>query len=528
LAIATYQDPYNLKERRQNLSLDQGPSDVILADSEGSTKAGLMTPSGTSQDPVDIAVGPQPLFEDLNDKEKQSKWELEKIGYKAKLERLTGVVASAEGNDKTIIGQNRLPEVTNKDSGDDFTVIEDKVAASLGDTKRDDLSFFPDDVARIKNFLSQVDPTKQGSRKKSLDATAEIELFRRYLAKGAPRTGSQEDIDVNKLRDSLSSLYTMQQMSTEADIPEGRGINMKVPEADIPEADIPEGRGINMKVPKADPDANDPRKGIYGDFRGTEKNAGLKESLVEPRSGNFATKGGTILYKYFNSVKHSNFKQPIVTGGLRGNSRLSHDADVEVQNKVIDLIVEESKNQDMSAKETAMILAIAYAESGFNPDAASDISSASGVGQFINETGRAFGLNDNNRWDVNAQVKALVEHTKTSYETVRKDGRPLSWVYKLHHDGLGSSNNAKQAGILNATKNVLPIYNKIVEMMLNKTGFAKPRKPYKIKAGFRTNALDMMAPQYSTKVTKSVVPKYVGSKKPLVTKKSNSTNNNRP
>ena len=482
MAIATYDRPYNLKERRQNLSLDQGPSDVILAESKDSTKAGLMTPSGTSQDPVDIAVGPQPVFEDLNEKEKQSKWELEKIGYQAKLEKLTGVVASAKGNDNLKIA--KIDKVNSNNSGDDYTVIEDKVATSLGDTKRDDISFFPDDVDRIKNFLSQVDPTKRGSRKMSLDDTAGVELFRRYLARGAPRTGSPEDIDVNKLRDSLSSLFTMKQMSNEADINEK---SMATRERVMGDMDT-------GKVPKANPEA--------------DPNAGLKESLVVPRSGNFATKGGTILYKYFNSVKHSNFKQPMVAGGLRGNSRLSHDADVKVQNKVIDLIVEESKNQDMSAKETAMILAIAYAESGFNPDAASNISSASGVGQFINKTGEAFGLNDNNRWDANAQVKALVAHTKKNYETVRKQGRPLSWVYKLHHDGLGSSNNAKKEGILNATKNVLPIYNKIVEMMLNKTGFAKPRKPYKIRAEI-TNAQDMMAPEYSTEVKKSIVPKRI-------------------
>ena len=206
---------YNLKERRENRSLDQSPSEVILAESEGLTKAGLMAPTGGgSSDPQNISVGPQPVFEDLNEKEKQSKWELEKIGYKAKLERMAGIVDDIDDDtDETIIGQNRLPEVTNKDSGDDYTVIEDKVAASLGDTKRDDLTLFPDDTERLKNFLSQVDPTKQGSRKMSLDATAEVELFRRYLAKGAPRTGSQEDIDKNKLRDSLSSLFTMEQMS---------------------------------------------------------------------------------------------------------------------------------------------------------------------------------------------------------------------------------------------------------------------------------------------------------------------------
>ena len=453
---------YNLKERRENRSLDQSPSEVILAESEGLTKAGLMAPTGGgSSDPQNISVGPQPVFEDLNEKEKQSKWELEKIGYKAKLERMAGIVDDIDDDtDETIIGQNRLPEVTNKDSGDDYTVIEDKVAASLGDTKRDDLTLFPDDTERLKNFLSQVDPTKQGSRKMSLDATAEVELFRRYLAKGAPRTGSQEDIDKNKLRDSLSSLYTMDQMNKEADIP------------------------------KSDPDANDPRKGIYGNFRGTQKNARLKESLVETRSGNFATKKAEILYKSSTSVDHSNFKQPIVEGGLRGNSRLAFDADIKVQNKVIDLIVEESKTQGLSAKETAMTLAIARHESGFNPDAASNLSSASGVGQFINETGDHFGLDDNNRWDANAQVKALVAHTKKTYDYVRRTKRPLSWVYKIHHDGY---NHKDPKGLRIAEQSILPVYNGLIETIMKKTGFS----PH---AGTSEDESDL-AP------TKSLVPK---------------------
>ena len=132
MAIATYEDPFDLKQRRQNLSLDQGPSDVILAESKGSTKAGLMTPSGTSQDPVDIAVGPQPVFEDLNEKEKQSKWELEKIGYKAKLERLAGIVDDSEKDTSEIIGKPKIKRIKSNNSGVDTTSIVEKPDKSSG------------------------------------------------------------------------------------------------------------------------------------------------------------------------------------------------------------------------------------------------------------------------------------------------------------------------------------------------------------------------------------------------------------
>ena len=446
MGIATYEPPYDLKQRRQALSLEYGPAEEIMG-AKGLVKTGLMAPTGGRFSKPEItSVGPQPEFERFNEDEKSAMWELEKIGYKSRLEKMTSIVDDMDE------GTAQPESYSNKDKEKEYEAIDNRVAASLSDTKTD-ASTFPDDIARLKNFLTQVDPTKQGSRKRSLDTIAEVELYSRYLAIPAPRTGTKEEADYNRRRDGIASLVTMEQMSTD------------------PKADIPEGRGINMRVPKADPDANDPRKGVYGDFKGTERNAGLKKSLVEARNENALSKKLRIKKKALNAVSHSNFKEPIVKDGLRGNSRLAHDANADVQKKVIDLIVQKSKDQGMSAKETAMVLAIAHAESGFNPDAANETSSASGIGQFLNGTGRAYGLTDKNKWDVNAQVQALVKHTKDNYAYVRKSGKPLSWVYKLHHDGLGASNNAKMDGILKASKNVLPIYSAIVEMLMKKTGF---------------------------------------------------------
>jgi len=450
LAIATYDRPYNLKDRRESLSLDQGPAEEIIG-AKGLVKAGLMAPTGgSSSEPEEPFVGKQPEFEGLSEKEEAASWELEKLAYKSKLEKLSGIVDDMDED----IEESRPLKKKQKEF--DYS-IEERVASILDDTKKDK-SIFPDDTARLKNFLTQVDPTKQGSRKRSLDVLAENELYSRYLAIAAPRTGTKEEADYNKLRDGIANLTTMEQMSAD-------------PEVNTPEAGIPEGRGINMRVPKADPDATDPRKGVYGDFRGPQRNEGLKQSLVETRDENFLSKKQRITMKAASAVSHSNFNDPIVKDGLRGNSRLAHDADADVQGKVIDLIVQEAKEQGMSAKETAMVLAIAHAESGFNPDAANETSSAAGVGQFLTSTGEAYGLTNENKWDVNAQVKALVTHTKDNYEYIRKNNKPLSWVYKLHHDGLGSANNAKNAGIRKSIKNVLSVYNAIVGMIMKKTGF---------------------------------------------------------
>ncbi|WP_431479086.1 transglycosylase SLT domain-containing protein [Massilia eburnea] len=74
-------------------------------------------------------------------------------------------------------------------------------------------------------------------------------------------------------------------------------------------------------------------------------------------------------------------------------------------------------------------------ESGFNPDAAAGTTSASGLGQFINDTGRAYGLNNTNRFDVNASVKAVVKYFLANEKLAKKNKKPDVWVYKYHHDG---------------------------------------------------------------------------------------------
>lgn len=130
MAIATYDRPYNLKDRRENLSVDQSPSEEIIG-ATGLTKAGLMTPTGTSQDPVDIDVGPQPEFQGLSDKEKESKWELEKIGYKAKLERMAGIVDDMDDDPKAIENP-KIKRIKSNNSGMDTTSIVEKPDKSSG------------------------------------------------------------------------------------------------------------------------------------------------------------------------------------------------------------------------------------------------------------------------------------------------------------------------------------------------------------------------------------------------------------
>lgn len=149
----------------------------------------------------------------------------------------------------------------------------------------------------------------------------------------------------------------------------------------------------------------------------------------------------------------SHFNDPIPKDGQpHGNSRRHGDAPLEVQAQVIDTIVAECHKRGFSREDTAHVLAIARIESGFNPDAAAGESSASGIGQFIDKTGAAYGLKNGNRFDLNDNVKALVDHFEDNKNLAHSKGKDVAWVYKHHHDG-----PVNNSGGLNLAKtDVLP------------------------------------------------------------------------
>jgi len=147
----------------------------------------------------------------------------------------------------------------------------------------------------------------------------------------------------------------------------------------------------------------------------------------------YAPKGKA--YRSSKVAKHSYYSTPIEDKGVRGNSRVYGDASKAVQQASIDAIISAGKEAGMSKDEIALSLAIARHESGFNPDAAAGTTSAQGLGQFIDRTGESYGINDDNRWDINAQAKALVEHTKDNIALAKKRNKGIEYAYKYHHDG---------------------------------------------------------------------------------------------
>lgn len=164
----------------------------------------------------------------------------------------------------------------------------------------------------------------------------------------------------------------------------------------------------------------------------------------------------------------SHYLEPIddTQGRVSGNSRIWGDASPETQSHVIDLLVARSKEAGLSARETAHVLAIARVESGFNPDAAAGTTSASGVGQFIDDTGEAYGLGTANRFDADAQARALVSHFIDNRELADRRGQGEIYIYKYHHDG-----PVRDYGGLSLSEDkVMPLldrYTKFVEAEFN-------------------------------------------------------------
>ena len=158
-------------------------------------------------------------------------------------------------------------------------------------------------------------------------------------------------------------------------------------------------------------------------------------------------------------AEQSYFNVDIIEDGIRGNSRKAGDASLEVQQTVVNKIIEVGGQMGMTDYEIAYTLAIARYESGFNPDAAAKSSSASGVGQFINDTGSKYGITNENRWDVDIQVQALVDHTIDNFELAKKKGYGNEYVYALHHDGISLAKN----GLSKGKEHVMPFVPKYLK-----------------------------------------------------------------
>ncbi|MBD8128733.1 muramidase family protein [Pantoea agglomerans] len=137
---------------------------------------------------------------------------------------------------------------------------------------------------------------------------------------------------------------------------------------------------------------------------------------------------------------------------LRGNSRTIGDANKDVQDTIIDMIITIAVRYGLSYKEISYILLTAKVESGFNPDAAAGTTSAAGLAQgtvgFINDAltqsedilGFQLDLRNEEVFDAEKGCYAviysfLLNKSKVMESYTSDQSEYWEWLYLLHHDG---------------------------------------------------------------------------------------------
>ncbi len=159
-------------------------------------------------------------------------------------------------------------------------------------------------------------------------------------------------------------------------------------------------------------------------------------------------------YKEVKSYSHYNDSIERTQGRPAGNSRIWGDASPAVQEQVIEALITSSQQRGLSTSDTARVLAIVRAESGFNPDAASN-ESAAGFGQFLDGTRKQYGIAEQDMFDIPVNANAVVEHylfckkraESKGFSGNEKDAR----TYKYYHDG-PNSDGRDYGGIANFNK----------------------------------------------------------------------------
>ena len=175
-------------------------------------------------------------------------------------------------------------------------------------------------------------------------------------------------------------------------------------------------------------------------------------TLSEKLYGKKGTETGPI-------ASNSLYNTPIPEEGFTRNAG---GAPKESQEAAIKEIIRVGRTFEATPEQIAYALAIARYESGFNMYAAAKSTSAYGLGQFINKTGKEYGLTADNRNDLGMQAQALIEHTIDNFDTAKKKGYDNSYIYALHHDGP----SLDKGGLSLSKEHIMPFiadYKKLLE-----------------------------------------------------------------
>jgi Transglycosylase SLT domain len=165
-----------------------------------------------------------------------------------------------------------------------------------------------------------------------------------------------------------------------------------------------------------------------------------------------------------------------------------------VQRESIQVILSEARKEGFSIEDQAVLLAIANIESGFNPFAQAQITTACGLFQFVQRTGEIFALSQDECMDPLKNTLAQIEHYQSNFDKRVKDKikdlagterllRNFELSYYLHHDGPNSDNpsNELKALVLSGSHFLLKSYDilkKEEELSEKKPSYAKMLKDH--------------------------------------------------
>ena len=162
----------------------------------------------------------------------------------------------------------------------------------------------------------------------------------------------------------------------------------------------------------------------------------------------------------------THFNEPIdKSKPLSGTGRHGFEVPPEVQQKVLDIIIEEARKMGFNNRDLAYYIAIAKRESSFNPDAANPKGTASGIAQVIDKTAATYGVNDSNRFDARSSIKAglgyfrdLKAQTIKDYGSAAGKFEPL--IYYRYHYGEFSTRNLEMVPVGNGKRKKEVWHNK--------------------------------------------------------------------
>ncbi len=143
-----------------------------------------------------------------------------------------------------------------------------------------------------------------------------------------------------------------------------------------------------------------------------------------------------------------------------------------IQKESIRAILFHARKAGLSIEDQVVLLATADIESGFNPLARASTTTACGLFQFVQRTGEAYSLSQEECMDPWLNARSGVEHYMQNLdqrvrpkvenlEGVERAFRTFELSYYLHHDGPNSSNpdNDVKAIVLGGSQFLFAAYN---------------------------------------------------------------------